>query len=187
MQNQSPPHLQLALKGHKFTLAAGRTSGLEELDLCSSTSSISSTASKSYNRWSRYLADGKVTLSSDTLPSVFQSVPLTDEPSCLKLHKPIRVIALCQALSIEEGGDNATFHMTAHPRYTIKVSTDEHSHREIFERMGKVTKVTVATAETAGGFATNISHHPGNMIRSGYTSFQRTVNNRPESSRHRSQ
>ncbi|KAF9919699.1 hypothetical protein BGZ65_011893, partial [Modicella reniformis] len=103
--------------------------------------------------------------------------PLEDH-SYLRLHKAIRVIALCQATSITDGRENS-FHTTGHGGYTIKCPGNfGHRYRNGIKRLTKVTRHTVRGIETAAGFVTNVASHPGDAAVSALSSLHRKVDNR---------
>ncbi|KAF9937482.1 hypothetical protein BGZ65_001444 [Modicella reniformis] len=115
--------------------------------------------------------------SPDTIPQAFTVVPLEDH-SYLRLHKAVRIIALCQAPSITDGCEDS-LHVTDHRGYIIKYPGDfGHCHRNGIKRVAKATRRTVRGVETAAAFAGNISSHPGDVAVSALSSLHQKVDNR---------
>ncbi|KAF9928832.1 hypothetical protein BGZ65_006091, partial [Modicella reniformis] len=127
---------------------------------------------------STYMTKQHFVQSSDTLPQALMVVPLEGHSYFLRLHKAVRIIALCQAPSITDRREDS-FHMTDHSGYTIKNPGDfEHCHRKSIMRLAKTARRTVRVTETAAGFAGNVSSRPGDVAVSTLSSLHEEADNR---------
>jgi hypothetical protein len=103
--------------------------------------------------------------------------PLQKNPH-LRMYPKTRVIIPCQGPSTIPGGKDS-FHMTAHRGYTIDYPREfGHRHQKVIITSTRWLKWIVRTAETIGGFITNVPDQPGNVAALAMTSLQMKLENK---------
>ncbi|KAF9929373.1 hypothetical protein BGZ65_005833, partial [Modicella reniformis] len=118
--------------------------------------------------------------SSDTLPQAFMVVP---HHSYLRVHKAVRIIALCQTPliqvpSITDGGGDS-LHVTDHRGYIIKYPRNrEHRCRNGIKQVITLVKNIARLAVTAAVVAGGDLGHSGDVAVSALSSLHQTVENR---------